>query len=58
MPINSVVFASSRQIHMQKYAKTSNLLCAGKKYFVNYQAQLGVNPNPPCILPCSMLSGA
>ena len=30
----------------KKYAKTINLLCAGKNVFVKYQAQGGFNPNP------------
>jgi len=42
MQIHSVVFATNRQINKQKlYAKTIYLLCAGKKYFVKYQAQGG-----------------
>jgi len=41
MRIHSVVFALSRQINTQKYAKTINLLCAGNKVFVKYQAQGG-----------------
>jgi len=32
MPIHSVVFASSRQVNKQKYAKTINLLYAGNKF--------------------------
>ena len=44
MQIFSVVFALSRQINKQKYAKTFNFLCAGNKEFVKYQAQGGVNP--------------
>jgi len=36
MQIYSVVFASSRQINKQKYAKTSNLLCEGNRFFVKY----------------------
>jgi len=47
MQIYSVVFASSRQINKQKYAKTINFLCAVNKVFVKYQAQWGVNPKPP-----------
>jgi len=47
MHIHSVVFAISRQINKQKYAKTLNLLCAGNKVFVKYQVQGGgVKPNP------------
>jgi len=43
--IFSVVFALSRQINKQKYAKTFNILCASNKDFVKYQAQGGgVNP--------------
>jgi len=45
MQIYSVVFALSRQINKQKHAKTINLLCAGNKVFVKYQAQWGVNPH-------------
>jgi len=35
------------------YAKTINLLCAGNKVFVKYQAQGGVQPqpHPPCVRP-------
>jgi len=48
MQIPSVVFALSRQINKQKYAKTINLLCAGNKVFVKYQAQGEfLNPNLP-----------
>jgi len=39
---HSVVFALSRQINKQKFAKTINPLCAGNKLFVKYQAQGGV----------------
>jgi len=48
MHIHSVVFAISRQINKQKYAKTLNLLCAGNKVFVKYQVQGGggLNPTP------------
>ena len=46
MKIHSVVFALSRQINKQKYAKTINLLCAGTKVFIKYRAQGGCNPNP------------
>jgi len=38
MQIHSVVFAISPQINKKKYAKTINLLCAGNKVFVKYQA--------------------
>jgi len=31
----------------KKYAKTSDLLCAGNKVFVQYQAQGGISPNTP-----------
>jgi len=41
-----VVFASSREINKQKYAKTKILVCAGNKLFVKYQAQ-GGGYNPP-----------
>jgi len=52
--IYSVVFALSRQINKEKYAKTVNLLCLSNNVFVKYQAQGGgVNPkNPPCVRPC------
>jgi len=48
MQILSVVFASSRQINKQKYAKTIKRLCAGNEIFVTYQTQggRGLNPNP------------
>jgi len=39
MQIHSVVFALSRQINKQKYAKTIDLLCTGNKVFVKYQAK-------------------
>ena len=42
MQIYSVMFALSRQINKKKYAKTSNLLYAGNKVFLKYQAQGGV----------------
>jgi len=46
MQIHSVVFALSRQINKQKYAKTINLFCAGNKVFVKYQAHWGgLTPN-------------
>jgi len=51
MQIHSVVFALRRQINKQKYAETVNLVCAGNKVFVKYQAQGGVNPNPPLRTP-------
>jgi len=41
MQIHSVLFALSRQINKQKYAKTINLLCGGNKLFVTYQTQGG-----------------
>jgi len=48
MQIHSVVFALSRQINKQKYAKTIDLLCTGNEVFVKYQAQgRGFNPQPP-----------
>jgi len=40
MQIHSVVFALSRQINKQKYAKTSNLLCEGNKNFLNIQLKV------------------
>jgi len=48
----SVVFALSPQINKEKYAKTNNLLCAGTKVFVKYQAQGAVDHNHPCVRPC------
>ena len=41
MQIHSVVFAFSRQINKQNYAKTINLPCAANKVFAKYQAQVG-----------------
>jgi len=41
MQIYSVVFALSRQINTLKASETINLLCAGNKVFVIYQAQGG-----------------
>jgi len=46
MQIYFVVFALSRQINKQKYAKTINLICKGNKLFVKYQAQGGLTPTP------------
>jgi len=46
MPINSVVFALSRQINKDKHAKTVNFLCVGNAVFVKYQAQ-GRGGQPP-----------
>ena len=55
MEIHSVIFALSRQINKQMYAKTINLLCSGNKIFVTYQTQRGVlilTPTlPPCVRP-------
>jgi len=42
MQIHSVIFALRRQINKQKYAKTINLLYAGNKLFVKFQAEGGV----------------
>jgi len=42
-----VVFALSRQINKQKYAKKINPLCAGNEVFVKYQAQGGLTPTSP-----------
>jgi len=42
MQVYPVVFALSRQISKQQYAKTINLLCEGNRAFVKYQAQGGV----------------
>jgi len=45
MQIHSVVFALSRQINKQQVYENINLLCAGEKVFVKYQAQgAGFNP--------------
>jgi len=41
-----MVFALSRQINKQKYAKTVNLLCPSNIVFVKYQAQ-GFFLTPP-----------
>jgi len=56
MQIHTVVFAVSRQINMQKYAKTINLLCAGNKVFVKYQAQGGLTPTTPLAYALGWLS--
>jgi len=50
MQIYSVVFALSRQIDKQKGCE-NNFLCAGNRDFVKYQAQAGVNHNPPLRTP-------
>jgi len=44
--IHTLLFALSRQINKQKYAKTFNLICANIKVFVKYQAQGGLTPTP------------
>jgi len=44
--IHAVVFALKRQINKQTVCE-NNLLCAGYKIFVKYQAQGGLTPNPP-----------
>jgi len=41
MQMYSVVFALRREINKQKYVTTINLLCAGNKVFVKWQAQGG-----------------
>jgi len=48
MQIHTLLFALSRQINKQKYAKTSNHFCAGNKVFVKYQAKGGglIQPLP------------
>jgi len=57
MQIYSMVFPISRQINKKKYAKTVNLICAGNKVFVKYQAQGGgVEPQPRLRTPLPMLS--
>jgi len=38
----------------KKYAKTINLLCAGDKVFVKYQAQGGLTPTPPLRTPLTV----
>jgi len=56
--IYSVVFALSRQIDKQKYAKTFNFLCASNKDFVKYEAQGGfLTPtnSPPLRTPLKLL---
>jgi len=45
--IHSVVFALSRQINKQKYAKTINLLCAVNNIFVTYRTQGRLTTKPP-----------
>ena len=52
MHIHTLLFALSRQINKQKYAKILNLLCAGNKVFAKYQAQgfFLIQP-PPCVRP-------
>jgi len=57
MQIYSMVFALSRQLTSKKYAKTVNLLCAGNELFVKYQAEGGVNPNPPNPLAYALAQG-
>jgi len=42
MQTHSVVFAVSRQINKQKYAKTINRLCAGNKVLQNIKLKGGV----------------
>ena len=49
MQIHTLLFALSRQINEQKYAKTINLLCAGNKVFAKYQAQGGVLIQAPSL---------
>jgi len=55
LQIPAVVFALSRQINKQKYAKTINSLCAGKKAFVKYQGQGGGQTPTPCVRPFSTI---
>jgi len=53
MQSHSLAFALSRQINKQKVWKTINLLCAGNKVSVKYQAQGGrLTPIPYCVRPC------
>jgi len=52
--IHSVVFALSRQINKQIYAKTINLFCAGNKIFVTYQTQVFFNPTHPLACPLEL----
>jgi len=55
MQIHTLLFALSRQINKQKYAKTINLLFAGNKVFVKYQAQRGeFNPPPSSRTPLAL----
>jgi len=54
MQVYSIVFVLSRQINKQKVCE--DLLCAGNKVFVKYQAQGGVlTPTPPCVRPWTSL---
>ena len=47
MQINSVVIQKLDKLTSKMYAKTINIFYADKNVFVKYQAQGGVNPNPP-----------
>jgi len=49
MQICSVVFALSRQINKQKYAKTINLLCEGNKVFENVKFNGVFQPQNPTL---------
>ena len=50
MQIHSVVIALSRQINKKSMRKQFNILCAGNKVFVKYQAQgRGANHKIPCL---------
>jgi len=52
MQIHFVVFALSRQINKQKVCENNNLLFAGNKVFVKYQAQGGgLTPKKPLRTP-------
>jgi len=47
MQIYSVVFALSRKINKQKYAKVINRLCKGNKVFLKIKLKGFFTPNPP-----------
>jgi len=49
MQFHTLLFALSRQINKQMYAKTLNLLCAGNNVFEKYQAQGFFLTQPPSL---------
>jgi len=49
MQICSEVFALSRQINKQKYAKTINLLKQVNTFMLNIKLEVFFNPNHPCL---------